>query len=469
MTFKARIRGIYSTAITKLLLENGFEIVQPSPTIRERLKLEENMKSPDMDIYDRRNRQGIHVVGTAESLDTLKAPMLRHLDDVIFRKQPFLIDGVYKGVIKKGEEAWSFVSVDLGSFVGKLSRSEVDTESPSIVVQVQKEQTSTKEPWLSIRINIPGEHAVLIPEGKIKVSLKIRDIQRRMDLIELGRKIAPPDWGIIWRTSAESQPKDVLESEIHRLIGIRDEIFRKAREQDAPALLWGSQHYMNVEFPSLSKARLDEVRSRVAPTIEGHHYYKACGKGVSMALEMAEKMLENNVSNENVKNLFHQTVDAEFPIEGSVVNIEHVKPEGRAYHLGKARIEKRFNDELSYSRVFKTEGFYDGLGTPKEPGDRAVTEAKIGGWHYTTRYFSKDGMYKGAHVNLNTPLELYPRWIRYVDLEVDVCVLPDGTVKVIDEDELEKAVANGFVGEKLAALVKGKTSKILENLRDPSI
>ncbi len=427
------------------------------------------MESPDIDICDRRNRQGIHVVGTAESLDTLKMLMLNHLEDVILRRQQFPIDGVYKGVIKKGEEAWSFVSVDLDSFVGKLSRGEVDTKSPSIVVQVQEEQTSTKEPWLSTRINIPGDHAVLIPEGKVKVSLKIRDIQRRTELIELGKKVAPPDWGIIWRTSAESQPKEVLESEVSRLVGIRDEIFRKARERDAPALLWGSQHYMNVEFPSLSKARLDEVRSRVAPTMEGHHHYKACGKAVSLALEMAERMLENNASKEKVKNLFHQTVDSEFPIEGSIVNIEHVKPEGRVYHLGKAKIEKRFEDELSYSRVFKTEGFYDGLSTPKEPGDRAVTEAKIGGWHYTTRYFSKDGVYKGAHVNLNTPLELYPRWVRYVDLEVDVCVLPDGTVKVIDEDELEKAVSDGFVSEKLVALVKREVSKILETSEMPQL
>ncbi len=63
MTFKARIRGIYSTAITKLLLNNGFEIVQPLSAIRERFILDENVKTPDIDICDRRNKRGIDVVG----------------------------------------------------------------------------------------------------------------------------------------------------------------------------------------------------------------------------------------------------------------------------------------------------------------------------------------------------------------------------------------------------------------------
>ncbi len=471
MIFKAKIRGIYSTALTKLLLDNNFEIVQPSLPIRERFKLDQNTKSPDIDIQDRRNRQGIHVAGKSEALEALKSIFQKHLVDTILRKQPFAINGIYKGILKKDKKQERFVSVDIGSAVGKLPIDEIPQDAPaSIMVQVQRKKISTRKPLLSTEITVPGEYAILIPEEKVKVSLQIRAIQRRMDLIELGKRLVPRSgWGIIWRTAATDQPTQTLENEISNLAKTREDISRKAKGETAPTLLWGNQYYMNVEFPTLSKVCLDEVRSQAAPTIAGHHYYKACGKTVSTALDMAENMLEKGVSHGEVERLFKQTIESEYPAEGSFVNIEHVKPDGKVFFLGNGRIEKHSNRELWYSRVFKHEGVYDGLGTSKEPDDRAVTQAEVGGWHYVTRYFSKDGLYKGAHVNLHTPLELYPRWIRYVDLEVDVCVLPDGTVKVVDEDELTEAVANGFVSEKLAALTKDKLSKVLKNLKDISV
>ena len=66
--FKVKIRGIYATALTKLLLDyknilgnqisselldNSFALVQPSATVRERFELKENDESPDLEIYDR--------------------------------------------------------------------------------------------------------------------------------------------------------------------------------------------------------------------------------------------------------------------------------------------------------------------------------------------------------------------------------------------------------------------------------
>ncbi len=469
--FRAKIRGTYSTAITKLLMDSNFEIVQPSPPIRERFNLDQNAKPPDIDIHNRHNRQGIHVMGTSEALEALKSVFQEHMVDVVHRKQPFATNGIYKGILKKDKNQERFVSVDIGSAVGRLSKDETFKDPPaSIMVQVQRKKLSAREPLLGTEITVPGEYAVLIPEAKVKVSLQIRDISKRMDLVALGRRLVPPSgWGIIWRTAAKNQPRELLESEISRLAETREEIFKRFKEETAPARLWGNQYYMNVEFPTLSKARLDEARAGAAPTIPGHHYYKACGQAISKALDMAESMLENGVSREEVGRLFRQIIEAEYPAEGSCISIEHVKPDGKVFHLGNARVDKCSNRELWYSRTFKDKGVYDGLGTPKEPGDQAVTEAEVGGWHYITRYFSKDDRYKGAYVNLHTPLELYPKWIRYVDLEVDACVLPDGTVKVVDEGELDDAVAHGFIGDKLAALAKDTLSKILKNLKHISV
>ncbi|MEM2936601.1 MAG: DUF402 domain-containing protein, partial [Candidatus Bathyarchaeia archaeon] len=120
---------------------------------------------------------------------------------------------------------------------------------------------------------------------------------------------------------------------------------------------------------------------------------------------------------------------------------------------------------IRFRRNFEREGTYDGLGTRKEPGDYAVTEARVGDWSFKTSYFSKNGRYKGTYVNLNTPIEFYPRGIRYVDLEVDICLWPNGEVRILDEEKLEAAAAEGLVTEKLAKIVKEKMEGLMKDLR----
>jgi predicted RNA-binding protein associated with RNAse of E/G family len=63
---------------------------------------------------------------------------------------------------------------------------------------------------------------------------------------------------------------------------------------------------------------------------------------------------------------------------------------------------------------------------------------------------------------LNTPVEVYPNAIRYVDLEVDICIRPDGTVKVLDMEKLEKALENQVISQRLFVKVTEIVQQILE-------
>ena len=319
--FKVKNRGIYATVLTKLLLENGFAIVQPSITVRERLGLKENDEFPDLEVYDRQDKQGVQASGTAEAVNTFTSILQSCLNDV---------------VIRKGE---------------------------------------------------------------------------------------------------------------------------------APAALLEGSRYVDVEFPALSKKKLDEIRGSVTPTMDGHHYYKACGVTISSALDMAEKLLEKGGSREEVEKLLEQTIRTEYPIVGSLIGIEHVKLHGKVFNLGKAMIEAfdHPGSLIRFRRVFKKKGIYDGLKIDKDPGDYAVTEAKIGEWYFKTQYFSKDGRYKGTYINLNTPIELYPHGIRYVDLEVDVCVWPNGRVKKLDEKKFKEAATEGIITLKLVRIVKEKLQEITKD------
>ncbi len=68
---KVKIRGIYSTALTKLLMGQGYSIVEPSPEIRERLGLGPAPGPADLVIQDRSDLQGIHLVGGADGVSEL--------------------------------------------------------------------------------------------------------------------------------------------------------------------------------------------------------------------------------------------------------------------------------------------------------------------------------------------------------------------------------------------------------------
>ena len=425
---KVRIRGIYSTALTYILLhhkelskphritkellhDHDFQIVQPSIAQQERFGLERREEPPDLDVHDRSDRQGVQALGEAEPLNAFISILRVLLDDIIVRRWKVAID-------------------------------------------------------LNAKKSIPGKYAVLIPGCQVKISRKIRDRQTRFRLRKLGEELATSRWGILWRTAAADQPPHVLRNEVADLTKKWQDIAGGVVGLEAPAMLWEGSRYADLEFPALSKKKLDEVRGFVAPTINGHHFYKACGGRVSSALEMAEKLLEKGNSQEEVGELFEQTVGAEYPMRGSLIEVEHVKLDGRVFHLGMARIEDLDGDLslIRFRRVFEKGGTYDGLGTRKEPGDYAITEARVGEWHFKTRYFSSGGCYKGTYVNLNTPIELYPYGIRYVDLEVDVCVWPDGRVKKLDEEKLGRAFAEGLITEKLAEIVGEKIRGLMKEL-----
>ncbi|NIP67266.1 DUF402 domain-containing protein [Candidatus Bathyarchaeota archaeon] len=457
-----RVRGIYSTALTKLLLDHNYEMVQPSTTLRDRFSIQELNKSPELDISDRGDRQGVQALGNPDSIHAFKSILQANLHDAIIREWPATANGIYRGRIQS-EETDSFL-IDIGSAKGRIPKGQItNSVAKPVVVQVDSRRVGAKRPELTTKIKMPGEYAILIPEREIKISRKIRDPEIRSRLHQLGREIAPHRLGIIWRTAARDQPTDRLRTEVAHLAEQREAVLEGDAEAAAPTELWEGRHFLDVEFPALSKKRLDDIRNFVTETIEDHHYYKACGGDLAAAVDMAERLLKKGQPSEEVENLFRQTIISSLPTVGSKIEIRHVKLDGRILNLGEGTVEDFDQDRrlLSFSRTIKGEGTYDGLGTRREPGDRAETEASVGGWHYNTQYYSKEGRYKGTYINLNTPIEIYPYGIRYVDLEVDICVWPSGRVGKVDEKKLERAAEEGMITQKLVDTVERKVRDLM--------
>ena len=101
---KVRVRGIYSTALTKLLLDSHFQVVQPSVVQKERFDMKEDREPYDLDVNDRPDRQGAHILGKVHVVDTLYDLLRSRLPDVILRRWNVAVDGIYKGLIKHVDE-----------------------------------------------------------------------------------------------------------------------------------------------------------------------------------------------------------------------------------------------------------------------------------------------------------------------------------------------------------------------------
>ncbi len=314
------VRGIYSAALTKLLVDHSFRRVQASEDVESILKPAASSKKRDLDIFDRTDRQGVLGVGASWAVRELRVLLLETLLDVVVRN-----------------------------------------------------------------------------------------------------------------------PRNVV-GDIHR-------------------------SSLDFEFPGHSKSRLDEIRGSVTPTIRGHHLYKACGDNLSSAVDMAESLLTDCVPRDQVESIFAKTIASGLPFEGSLVEIEHVKLNGSQLSLGVATIERfdKDKDLLVLRRRFKEKGMYDGLRIEKRPGDYAITNAKLGEWFLVTRYFSREGDLKGTYVNLNTPIELYPDRLRYVDMEVDICIWADGRIGVLDTPFLADAVKENLVSRSLHHFIEQKAKELTKH------
>ncbi|ACJ16898.1 RNA-binding protein FAU-1 [Thermococcus onnurineus NA1] len=462
-----RVRGIYSTALTKLFLDRGFGISQPSQKIVERFNLEKTYDEFDVDVYDKKNHHGVVLVGTR--VEEVRKVLEDELIDVFFRKLPYQLYGIYKGMIVKRDER--YVYIDIGSAIGTVVADELPNamEGDEVLVQVKKHNLL---PHLSVTLTIPGDYAVLIPkpigaQRHVKISRKIRDQSERERLRILGLSIDLGEWGILWRTAAAYKDWNTLRDEIIKLSKLADKL-KKADSYTAPSVIIEGRNIYEVEFGGGAKKKLDEIRNKVVPTVEGHHQLKAYDPELSFAVEIAEGILAK-VPGQRGKvrqGFWEALISNRGPKKGWLFSLEHYKPDGQRIKIGPGEIvEVSMNPlKVTIKRHLKPGKFYDGLDIPIEFGDYVITEIEAGKWWFVHRYYDRDGNLKGEYYNINTPVEIYPDRARYVDLEVDIVKWPDGKKEIIDKDKLTEHYEEGIITEKLYKAVLRITQEVFERV-----
>ena len=108
-----------------------------------------------------------------------------------------------------------------------------------VLVQVTKDPIGHKGARLTSQVSLPGRYLVYVPEGRMTgISRKLPDVERAR-LKKILKEVVPPDAGVIVRTAAEGASEAELRADVERLAKIWENIGRKAKNGNAPALLHG--------------------------------------------------------------------------------------------------------------------------------------------------------------------------------------------------------------------------------------
>lgn len=463
------------------MLQNHFEMVQPTPEVARRFGLPFRNEIPDVDIWDRSDLQGIVAIAYESILDKLTDVFRRRLGGVITRTPRVAKSSIYKGIVQGRDERTGQTRIDLGTISGLIPDRGL-TRGQHMMVQIRAHDYGRKAPVLSSSITIPGRAAVLLPEPVVRLSTKIKDPDIRQNLSHLGRKIRDntDNWGVLWRTSAENLTDKELQDEVDDLLDITQRVYNKYNELESTGILFEGTSNADIEFPSEVKDSLDKIRAKIKPTISRHHFYKSAG--YTSLVDLAEMVIEDRPEERNyITAKLDKIVARDIPRVDDPVNIEHVKLDGRNIVLARGRVIETTANGFVIRRQFRhtnrklklVKEYPDDVDVVGDEGDYALSHVIPGNLTLFTKYYSKDDELKGIYANINTGVEVYPSngtspgKIRYVDLEIDVVKAPaDQPPRIIDQHLLKRAVQRGFITEEMAELSRRKAQTVSEQMAE---
>ena len=217
-----------------------------------------------------------------------------------------------------------------------------------------------------------------------------------------------------------------------------------------------------IEFPGASKEILDRVRSSVVPTLARHHRLRIVDPEM---VDRVEGLLRRypEAREKWEEEAFQEAIWAPLQKPGPV-RVEHVKISGDPIRPQKGTLMEAVGRRILIKRSF-SRGRYDGLNVPIEEGDYGFTEAQEGAWTIRHANYSREGRMKGEYYHVNTPVELYPEGVRYLDLEVDAINRVGERPFMIDREGLSLLTAKGVIGRALEKKAFEAAEGLIELLR----
>ncbi len=453
--FRYRVRGMYATALARLLLDAGAELVDLSKQLAERFGMDQRQDVPPhatVKVSDE-DSDVLVVVGKPEAVEFA---VYEAFLPIPFATRRHEVYGPYTTMKVKviGKEGNVCICE---APCGRVEVVEFESCDPGteMLVHVIKAPSKDGETYVARQGAAVVMDTVAVVEStkpRVVFSEFVKDMERRAELLMVSQNANRRGLTVKWRSAARSAPLDLLAKELEEAMARIDEV--KSRALSGEIVVGESIAFIRLSRES--KRFLDDVRRRVLATTPRHHEMKSCGWDQNMV-----EALDYLSSRLPLKDLCIALEELEldrFKDLNSVM-IRHTKPDGDVVSIGPAYIDRLINDPILgraivLKRTVRSEGVYDGLGVAKEPGDIITTIIPLDSWFLIHVYASQSGSYKGMYININTPPEVCyaQRLVKYIDLYIDVVKKPDEEAKIIDEELLRQAVEKGYVDEDMASI-----------------
>ena len=415
---RARLRGIYTTALTYLLKAKGFKVVQQSAVIAERFGEDIVEEEADVTIKDLDEDRGAIFAMGEDMADTLR--------------ELFPYSFVWRSPVK----LYSVIEPE-------------DCQYAGFRVEPCLEKGLVLRPPLDgvIRLGEPkavGKFAMVWRgEGRTYFSEHI-DRDTKTFLLSISLPWNRKGYNVKWRSNARGAKPEEL----------RDELSRLAVRFDAEDFKGQGDSFAVVVLSLPDKLHLDEVRGQVIKTTRFHHMIKTSDP------ELADGVDEGKVGLEDaLKSLLREEME-----------IEHVKAPYEVVKLRKGVLVDFSFDGMNYSLVLRRQlrpgGKLDVLGMLIEEGDYDDFYLASDKWYGVHVYRNRQGGIKGVLVNIQTPTEVKRGSVRYLDLEVDVGYNNEKAI-VADLEELDRK--KEWLGNQLYAKAKEVTEEVRKRLESEGL
>lgn len=414
--YRLRIRGIYATALTKLALDWGFKVVQPTEKIAKRLAIERDVSPPDATVKDHESKTGIMVVGKCEAVEAFLERLSQYADPFIARARAGAKE------VFAGRAVGEAAVEGPGGEVYEVPSRYLLTPGSAGVYTVAKPPIGPHRGVAVPEIAIDGEYIELNTTGRVTYSEHIPPEDRlRLRILAESRLRQYATLGLRFKSSARYADEEALAREAESLY---QELLTLSKGGAPGEVLRRGSCLAIALFDKWGKERLDEARGSVVPTTRGHHALRA--QGIGRCVDLLDYVGGD---------VYEKA--SEYLAQGEVA-IYHVKPWGDVVKMRGESIGVR-GGVLVVKRLLKPGGVLDGIGVEIGKGYYALTCIPRGAGYVVHTYYTPDGKPVGTYINLNTEPE-WGRRIYYIDLLVDKAVTQQEE-KILDLEEFKKYAA----------------------------